>query len=101
MFGTQLGMSVEQLAAYGKDWQPNKALPLPELVAAFNASQEPVVEGLRVLTPAEAAKPAPFSPTDNPDETVGTLLALSVFHEAYHAGQIGILRRMSGKAGLI
>jgi uncharacterized damage-inducible protein DinB len=101
MFGAQRGISAENLGAYGKDWQPEKALPLPELVAAFNASQEPVLEGLRALTPEEAAKPAPFSPTNNPSETVGTLLALSVFHEAYHAGQVGILRRMSGRAGLI
>jgi hypothetical protein len=40
---------------------------------------------------------APFSPTNNPNETWGTLLAGLLFHEAYHAGQTGVLRRIVGK----
>ncbi len=40
---------------------------------------------------------APFSPTNNGNETWGTLFQGLLFHEAYHAGQTGVLRRVSGK----
>jgi len=40
---------------------------------------------------------APFSPVSNPDETWGTLLGGLLFHESYHCGQTGILRRIAGK----
>jgi uncharacterized damage-inducible protein DinB len=35
------------------------------------------------------------------DATVSEKLAFLQFHEAYHAGQIAILRRMAGKPGAI
>ncbi len=34
-------------------------------------------------------------------ETVGTLLAGLVFHDAYHVGQTGLLRRIAGHAGVL
>ena len=56
---------------------------------------------LCVVTDEALAAEAPFSPTDNPDETIGSLLAGLSFHEAYHAGQIGLLRRIVGKQGAL
>ncbi len=44
---------------------------------------------------------APFSPKDDENETVGSLLAGLAFHEAYHTGQLGILRRVSGADGAV
>jgi uncharacterized damage-inducible protein DinB len=41
------------------------------------------------------------SPTGNPNESLGSLLATVMFHQAYHAGQLGILRRIVGKPGAI
>jgi len=32
---------------------------------------------------------------------ISTLVALVTFHQAYHAGQTGILRRMAGKEGAL
>lgn len=32
------------------------------------------------------------------DETMGSLLAAVLFHQAYHAGQLGILRRIAGES---
>jgi uncharacterized damage-inducible protein DinB len=46
-------------------------------------------------------EPAPFSPTNNPKETVRSLLATVFFHQAYHVGQTGLLRRIAGKEGAI
>ncbi len=77
------------------------ALPLDELLRGLNMASERVQAGLRRLSPARLAEPAPFSPTNNPRETVGTLLATLLFHQAYHAGQTGLLRRLAGKQGAI
>ncbi len=43
----------------------------------------------------------PDGPTGNPEETVGSLLAVVMFHQAYHSGQLGILRRIAGESGAI
>ncbi len=77
------------------------ALPLGELMAIFEASQEPLRQGLRQVSDERLAEPAPFSPGNNPKETVGSLLAGLAFHEAYHVGQAGILRRLLGKEGAV
>jgi len=47
-----------------------------------------------------AAKP-PRNMTGDPNETVGTNLAVFAFHESYHVGQTGVLRRVAGKPGVI
>jgi uncharacterized damage-inducible protein DinB len=46
-------------------------------------------------------RPAAGSPTGNPDETVRSLLTTVMFHQAYHAGQTAVLRRIAGKEGAI
>lgn len=60
-------------------------------------------EGLSNLTRSDLARPAPFSPDGPPREgdTVGSLLTTLQFHQAYHAGQLGVLRRIAGKEGAI
>jgi uncharacterized damage-inducible protein DinB len=77
------------------------ALPLDELKRRFKALQEPLVKGLNGMSPDAMNTPAPFSPTGNPDETVGSLLAAISFHEAYHVGQTGLLRRVVGREGVV
>ena len=77
------------------------AISFEELKRRFKALQEPLVNCLDRLSPADMDKPAPFSPTGNPKETMGTLLASLAFHEAYHAGQTGLLRRVIGREGVI
>ena len=57
--------------------------------------------GLAGLTSDLLAAKAPFSPSQDEKETNGSLLAGLVFHEAYHNGQLGTLRRLSGAAGVI
>ena len=73
------------------------AIPFGELLADFNRTQDMLVEGLAEITEETLAQNAPFSPTNNPDETFATLLAGLVFHEAYHVGQTGLARRIAGK----
>jgi hypothetical protein len=57
--------------------------------------------GLAALPEERLAERAPFSPSDDPNETVGSLIATVVFHQAYHSGQLGVLRRIAGKPGAI
>ena len=67
---------------------------LEDLVDAFRRAQEPLVAGLGRLPPKELAEP--FR-----GRTVGETLAILQFHEAYHIGQAGLLRRIIGKQGVI
>jgi uncharacterized damage-inducible protein DinB len=67
----------------------------------FRKAQKPLEEGLDSITDDTMSQPAPFSPTGNPDETIGSLLAAIAFHEAYHAGQLGLLRRLAGREGVM
>ena len=78
-----------------------KALPLEELLAILDASQDPLRQGIKQVSEERLLEPAPFSPGGNPKETVATLLAGLAFHEAYHVGQTGILRRLLGREGAV
>ncbi len=78
-----------------------KAEAFDRLTAAFAEGQDDITAALTALTPEQLAAPAPFSPANNPQETVGTLLAGLIFHEAYHIGQTGVLRRIAGHGGVL
>jgi len=78
-----------------------EATSFPELVVQFDRSAEAFETGIASLAPEALDHPAPVSPRNNPNETVRSLLGLIVFHQGYHAGQLGILRRMVGKKGAI
>ena len=79
----------------------SEAARLDEMLKQFNASQAMVLKGLSELTPERMAEKAPFSPTNNDEETIGSLVAGLLFHEAYHAGQLGVIRRVIGKPGVL
>jgi hypothetical protein len=75
---------------------PEDAMVFEKMIADFDAAQPLILAGLDEIIPERLAEPAPFSPANNPKETVGTLLAGLVFHEAYHVGQASLLRRLLG-----
>lgn len=83
--------------------EPGDALDFAELLRLWDDLAKRHEEGLAALTRADLAKPAPFGPDGPPSEgdTVGGLLATIQFHQAYHAGQLGVLRRIAGKEGAI
>jgi len=66
----------------------DKAIKLDELLKRFNDSQ---------LSIEEAVGKTDFSEREKELKTL-TFLA---FHEAYHTGQTGLLRRIAGKSGAI
>ena len=85
----------------GVPFSPEKALPFDELRHRFKAMQEPLVRTIEGMSPEVLASRPPRKMTSDPNETVGSSLATFVFHECYHVGQTGILRRVVGKAGVI
>ena len=105
MLGQKPFWSEEISERYKRGSEPitdaDDALPFEEMVRLFNESQAPVMEGLSAMTSEKLSAKAPFSPTDNPDETVGSLLAGIIFHQAYTIGQTGLSRRLVRKAGAI
>ncbi len=81
-------------AQEGVVFDPAQALPLERLIADLGASQARLRAVLPGITPERLAAPSLFG-------TVGGALAFLTFHEGYHSGQLGILRRVLGKEGKI
>lgn len=69
---------------------------IEEIKAEWNGMHEETRNGLEKLTP-EMLNHAPPAPFDQVADTVGDLWAFINHHQAYHIGQIGILRRGFGK----
>jgi uncharacterized damage-inducible protein DinB len=76
-------------------------LPLAALQSAWDRATDRIDQGLATLPDDALDRPAPFSPSNDPNETVGSLIATLLFHQTYHGGQLGVLRRVAGKAGAI
>ena len=68
------------------------------LVAFFHAAQAAVAGGWEAVTEADLAKPFGRTLPDGSD-TVGGAIRFFAWHEAYHLGQLGLLRRLAGKPG--
>ena len=77
-----------------------EALDYEKILAGWNQAVERIDAGLAGLTPDALDRPVK-SPTGNPNETVRSLLTTIMFHQAYHAGQTAVLRRICGKEGAI
>ena len=78
-----------------------EAIDLKDLMAAWDEAAKRMDKGLQSITLETLDAPSPFSPSNNPEETVRSLLNVIFFHQAYHAGQTGLLRRIAGKEGAL
>lgn len=105
LVGQRTKLDQGALARYARGGAPvteaAEARDFGQLVAAFDEGSERFDAGLATLPPETLGRPAPDSPTGDPNETVGSLLATVLFHQAYHSGQTGVLRRLTGRAGAI
>jgi len=94
-----------QLRRYVRGSAPIKdmsgALDINVMLTAWDETCKRIDAGLATLTTAQMDAPAPTSPMNNPKETIGSLLGVICWHQAYHVGQTGILRRVVGKEGAI
>lgn len=75
---------------------PAAALLLP----AWHADNADLATRLEGLSAAAAGAPSPRTLPDG-STTVGGMARFLQFHEAYHLGQLGLLRRQCGKPGAI
>ncbi len=75
------------------------AAPLDLLYKAFQDSQERLLARLGGMSDADLDRSA--GEAAGGGKTVGQALAFAHFHETYHAGQVGVLRRLAGKPGQI
>jgi len=80
---------------------PSRAVNFAELLAAWDEASRRMDSGLADFPTETLGQAAPGSPTNNPNETIGSLLATIMFHQAYHTGQTAVLRRLIGKPGAI
>jgi uncharacterized damage-inducible protein DinB len=105
MLGQEPVLGKEALRRYDRGTPELKdgseALAWEKLLEAWDQASERFDIGLSSLTAERLDAPAPFSPRNTPTETVRSLLTAIVFHQAYHVGQLGILRRVAGKEGAI
>jgi uncharacterized damage-inducible protein DinB len=73
--------------------------PIEEIRSKWNDTAAAISEGINNM-PEEAL--AAKSPVQAPiaDDTFRGLLSFLISHEAYHVGQLGILRKMAGKEAM-
>ncbi len=95
----------ETLEHYARGSSPitdaRDARPFADLTRDWDAACTRIDMGLAALPAQRLEERVAQSPTGNPNESLGSLLATVMFHQAYHAGQLGILRRIVGKPGAI
>jgi hypothetical protein len=68
------------------------------LVQAFHDAHRAVAEHWEAVSAEALAKPLGRTLPDGSD-TVGGAIRFLAWHEAYHLGQLGLLRRLAGKPG--
>ena len=89
----------EPAARYARGTNPvtgaEDARPLDEMVDRLRASAAAITAALGSIAENR------LSETSGGDDPAGVQLAFLSFHESYHAGQIGLLRRLSGRTGAI
>jgi hypothetical protein len=92
------------LRRYGRGTPPlaggADAVEFGELLALWEGTCERMDAALARLTPEALDRPVQAQPGE-PAEPLRALLATILFHQAYHAGQTGLLRRLAGREGAI
>ena len=84
---------------YGRGSAPvmsaSEARPFHEIVRDLDRSQERILARFGEMSEADLEQPGMMR------MNVGETLSFLQFHEAYHIGQTGLLRRIAGKEGAI
>lgn len=96
-----LGEKLERYDRGSKVLEKDEALPFEALLASFDEAVARWDAGLASLNGETLDQKAPFSPFNDPNETLRSLLGFFLYHQSYHAGQTGVLRRVAGKSGAI
>lgn len=74
-------------------------LDVQEVISAFTAAQAALAGRWGALTAEDLVKPTGRRLPDG-SEDVGGAIRFLAWHETYHLGQLGLLRRLAGKPGV-
>jgi uncharacterized damage-inducible protein DinB len=77
------------------------AMDFGTLMTAWSEAAARVDAGLAALSPEKLDGPGVRTGADSVDESFRASVATVLFHQAYHAGQTGVLRRLVGREGAI
>ena len=98
LLGAEPAWSDERMKRYDRGsapiTDPADALPFDELRAGLEKSIAAMAAAAEAMDPARLAEPAAKG-------TVGDRLSFLLFHETYHIGQFGVLRRTAGLPGAL
>ena len=104
LLGLDPALTASQAERYTRGSDPVTAeqpgLSLAEMQAAIATSQEAVSAAIPKLGPDQLSRVVTL-PDPLGEGTIAEHLGLLIFHESYHAGQLGVLRRLAGRAGAI
>ncbi len=104
MVGQPSVLTEEELKAYQRGVNPSEIeswTPLPRLKEALDVSQERLISALERLTAEQLHRAEGSEDEGETAPSLGDSLRFLHFHEAYHVGQTGLLRRLAGRAGAI
>ena len=76
-------------------WAPSDALDLKSIEADLTRSQSSLMSALDDMTARD------LNVRSKDGRSLAEVLGFFQFHEAYHVGQVGLLRRIVGKQGVI
>ena len=79
----------------GTGWSPDFALNLKAIESDLARSQSVLMSALDEMTARDLNR------RSEDGRSLAEILGFFHFHEAYHVGQVGVLRRMLGKQGVI
>jgi len=98
LIGQDKILTTEQSEPYRRGVKPNEVdrfMKLSQLQSILKRTPKRIKDGLESLTTTELAA------VDDLDESLSYRLTFLHFHEVYHCGQIGLLRRLVGLEGVI
>lgn len=105
VLGRQPVIEEEVLSRYARGVSPlenpTEALHFQELLAGWEEAAERFDSGLANLDTDAIDQPATRGPDDETDETIRERVNGVLFHQSYHVGQTGLLRRLVGKKGAV
>jgi uncharacterized damage-inducible protein DinB len=77
------------------------ARPLADWIADLDRSQERLGAAIAALSTDRLTAPFDGARLPGRPKTLAEALAFFHFHESYHVGQVGLMRRIAGKSGAI
>jgi len=106
LLGVPTVWSKEETARYARGGKPvlgegPGVLPFERILADHERTQELLRAAWKDLDADRLSAPMPADRNPFHLDTVGDMMATFTFHESYHAGQCGVLRRVLGKDGAI